>query len=250
MATYDAIPGAEIAIDEAVKSSTTTKLRDNPLAVTQGDATALAAGEGVAIDNDFGGGSQTAIVTDETDDKLVCSPDGAGQAQWSPSPGWTLVEKKEIAAAVATVSFTGLDGDTDEVYRLIARIRKTPAGNATYSLRPNGLTTNLAGSTVTNGAAAVTAALLNLVTTGANAAIQVSTEIMIHAKETVQFLSQARMFQGKTIEGDPLGSALNAVVDMGGMWDGTGNMTSLDIDSTLASGIGVGSTFELFKLRQ
>ncbi len=249
MATYDAIPGTEIAVDEAVKSTTATKLRDNPLAVAQGDPTALAAGEGVAIDFDFGGGSQTAPITDEASKGKVLGPDGAGSVVWVS--GKTLVERKEISAAVASVTFSGLDGDIDEVYQLIGRIMKAPAGVAQYSLRPNGVTANLAGATVTNGGAAVQAARVDMiVATGTNAGILVSLEALIHARETVQSTAMARMFQGKAVEGDPTASLLNSVTDFGGMWDGTGNMTSLVIFSSLALGIGVGSTFELFRLGQ
>ena len=249
MTAFDEITNAELAIDAAAKSSTASKFRDNPEAIMEGDPTAVSAGKGVAIDVDPGGGSQTAIITDVTDATKVLRPDGAGSVAWGDALGWTLIERKQISVAVATVDFTGLDGDTDEVYKLHGRIRKTPAGSSTFSLRPNGLTTDLAGAVVVNGAAAVTAALINFVTTGANAAIEVSFEVLIHARETIEALSQARMFQGKAAEGDPLASAFR-LIDFGGMWDGVGNLVNLEIDSTLASGIGLGSTFELFKAAQ
>jgi hypothetical protein len=82
MATYDEIPDSELAVDAPVKSSTHEKLRDNPLAALEGDPTAKAENAGLFIEFDGGGGSQTGILTDETDTSKVLAPDGVGGAEW------------------------------------------------------------------------------------------------------------------------------------------------------------------------
>lgn len=245
MTIYGNIPNAELAIDAAAKSSTWTKQRDNPLAIFEGDPTALAAGKGLAIEK----AGQTAVITDDNDQDKVLTPDGAGGAKWSAGvSGMILVERKEIAAAVASVTFAGLDGDVDEVYKLIARINKAPAPAATFSLQPNGLATNQGISKVINGAAAVATGGLPLITTAAFATF-VTFECLIHAREVVQAITMPRTFNGKVTE---INTGLNTVpqmIDFGGMWDGAGNMVSLDIVGN-ANSIGIGSTFELFKLVQ
>lgn len=247
MAVYDIIPNSEVDIDKPVKSSTAKKFRDNPLAVTQGDPTALAAGEGVAIDFDFGSGPQTAIITDETDTDKSLTPDGAGGAKWTAGvSGMVLVERKEIVAAVTDVTFSGLDGDTDEVYKLIGRIVTT--GIAVYTVRPNNLTTNQAGRINENGGTATSADIRIIL---ANALINaVMFEMLIHAREVVQTVTIPRVFTGSALTIDGAPNAIPLLNQFGAMWDGGGNITSLVIHSSIASLIGIGSTFELFKLSQ
>lgn len=80
--TYSAIPDSEVDPSKPILSTTGYKFRDNPIAICEGEAAALAAGKGVAIDKDFGAGSQTAIITDELDTTKVLKPDGAGSAVW------------------------------------------------------------------------------------------------------------------------------------------------------------------------
>ena len=200
MSTYDAIPDSEIDIDKSVKSSTGKKFRDNPEAITQGDPTALAAGEGVAIDFDFGSGPQTAVITDETDQTKVLAPDGAGGVEWSSAfkPGLIFIERKEVASAVQNVIFSGLDGDTDEVYKIIGRIIK-PFGVVTYRFRPNGVTTNQSIGVTSNGSFSTTTPLDFLVaaiTDGNN----ISFECLIHARAAVQSQAMDRTFLGKAME--------------------------------------------------
>ncbi len=245
MTAFDAIPNAEIDIDAPVKSSTASKLRDNPESIMEGDATALAAGKGVFVEKS----GQTALITDETDTKLVLRPGGAGSAAWGAALGWTLVERKEIAAAVTTVSFTGLDGNTDEVYKLIGRIVKPTIGISTYSFRPNGVVTNQSMGRVINGAAVAVAANLDFFVNTSDIE-SVSFECLIHARDTVQSIAIPRSFIGKVMSYSKVGNIFKNVEDFGGAWDTTANMTSLDINSSVALKIGIGSTFELFKAAQ
>ncbi len=245
MTTYADIPDTELDIDKPVKSSTAKQQRDNPLAIMEGDPTAVAAGKGVNIDFDEGAGSQTAIKTDEIDTQKILVPDGFGSVKWSSERvGMFLIERKQIAGAVQNVTFSGLDGDADEVYKLIGRIIK-PAGVAAYRFRPNGLTTNQSMGVTSNGTFALFGTL-DFLTAVIAAGNIISFECLIHARETVEATGMDRQFIGKAMES---GSALQ-VNDFGGVWGGAGNITSLLVSSSIASGIGIGSTFELFKLVQ
>ena len=251
MTAFDAIPDSEVNIDKPVKSSTAKKFRDNPESIMEGDATALAAGKGVFIEKDPGGGNQTAIITDETDTEKVFTPDGLGSGKWTSGLiGMILVERKEIAVAVASVSFSGLDGDTDEVYKLIGRINKAlPSSPVVFSFKPNGLATNQGISRVNNGAPVVTSAALPFIVS-ASFATHIAFECLIHAREVVQAITMPRTFNGKVTEINTGANTVPQMIDFGGMWDGAGNMTSLDVAGSFALSIGVGSTFELFKLVQ
>lgn len=250
MTAFDEVTAAEIAIDAAAKSSTAAKLRDNPESIMEGDATALAAGKGVAIEFDFGGGSQTAIITDETDSDKVLTPDGAGAVQWSTGfkPGLVLVERKEIDAAVATVTFSGLDGDTDEVYKLIGRIENNGTVNTPiFRLRPNGVSTNQDARNIINAVSTTIGQLQFIIGQGSDN--DYSFEMLIHAAETIGVVTMLRSFLGKSIE-YPQAAGGPTVQDFAMVWRGAGNLTSLEIHADAGTEIQPGSTFELFKLAQ
>ncbi len=252
MAAYSSIPNSEVDIDKPVKSSTGKKFRDNPLAVTQGDPTALLAGEGVAIDYDFGAGSQTSIITDETDSKKALAPDGAGGAFWSDSiAGWTLLERKEIAVATNLVTFAGLNGDVEEVYKIIGRIRKVVVGSTTLDLVPNGTLLFGASKIIENAVVFNIANRMRMLrqTSAVGGTFWLSFECLIHARLTVQAVLHARTFTGKAMETDGVNAPLQ-VADFAGNWNQAVNITSLDVLASLAGSIDVGSTFELFKLAQ
>lgn len=251
MATFDAIPNTELDIDKAVKSSTAKKFRDNPIAALEGDATAQAAGAGLFIEKDPGGGPQTGIITDETDIKKVLTPDGAGNAKWSPDfkPALILVERKEIAVAVSTVTFSSLDGNTDEVYKLIGRIENNVTANTPiFRLRPNGLSTDQNARNIINGVSSVIGQLQFIVGQGSNN--DYSFEMIIHAKETVGAITMLRSFFGKSIEYPQAAAAVASIQDFGMVWRGAGNLISLDIHADISTEIQPGSTFELFKFAQ
>ncbi len=246
MAVYGDIPNPEIDIDEAVKSSTAKKFRDNPLAVTQGDPTAKAAGEGVAIEFDFGAGSQTSIITDELNTDKSLTPDGAGGAKWTSGvSGMILVERKEIAVAVTRVDFLGLNGNVDEVYRLVARINKPISATTDLIMTVNG-GVNLDGTRMTENGVTRTDTIGRFHAPQAVAsAIQI--DMLIHARQVVQALNIPRMFQGKVTENQ--GVAIFMVNDFAIVDLALGNYTSIELGGPVG-GIGVGSTFELFKLSQ
>lgn len=249
MSVYADIPNAEVDIDKAVKSSTAKKFRDNPLAALEGDPTAKAAGVGLFIEKDPGAGLQTGILTDDNDVDKVLTPDGAGGAKWSSGvSGMVLVERKEIAAAVTVVTFAGLDGDADEIYKLVARIN---AVSATYSLRPNGLVTNQAFRRNEN-AVSSSGVGMPIVQVGIGIE-QLMFTLEFHARDIVLATNMGRMVLGQAMSANTAGIGSPTVPilnQFGHLWTGAGNVTTLDVISSVANGIGIGSTLNLYKLTQ
>lgn len=243
MTVFDPIPNTEVDIDKAVKSSTGKKFRDNPEAIMEGDATALAAGKGIFVEKS----GQTAIITDETDVEKILTPDGAGGAKWTSGLiGMILVERKEITgAAVNDVTFSDLDGDTDEVYFLLGRIKRQLAATvADFSIQPNALATNQSSRLIVDGTAQTSADLefadINDTQSG------LAFHMWIHARTLF-----ARTFEGQTILANPIAATVPSIQQFGGIWDEEAtNITSLKIVSTFPPQINIGSTFELFKLAQ
>ena len=157
--------------------------------------------------------------------------------------GLVLVEKKLVTADVTDVDFAGLDGDTDEVYKIIGRIVTTSAN--TIELQPNTLSTNLASRLTENGATSVATTTL-LLTRGVSGATRLLLfEATFWAKKNPNAVAVDRgllsLFASSAIV---IGSTV-------GKWSETTiNVTSLRIHGTVASGIRNGSTIELYKLRQ
>ncbi len=158
-----------------------------------------------------------------------------------------LVEKKLITSNVTTITFSGLNGDVDEVYKLIGRFISSATTN--YILRPNALTTNLFttgfrgdGTTLTNFSDAS-----NIIIAQRLAGGQVETqfEALFHAKKDPNSVATER----------PIQSTYNNITatigQIGAGWlESTVNLTSIELRSTVASQIRDGSTIALYKLRQ
>ncbi len=165
----------------------------------------------------------------------------------SGGSGLTLVEKKTITANSTTVTFSGLNGDTDEVYLLVGRIKASATGGLV--LRPNGATTNLtsAQNAVSAGSnfpgSTSTWRFLN-----PNSGDVYSFSATINASKVNNSVAMRRDFFSHA--GGYNGS--NAILfTAGGDWNETStNITSLDIVSETATGIGDGSTLALYKYAQ
>lgn len=160
--------------------------------------------------------------------------------------GLVLVEKKLITSAVTDVTFSGLDGNTDEVYVLKARINV--AVTSTFTVRPNGASTNLTIARLYNGGSDTSST--EWVCTGSIANTEVGwLDITIHAKANPNSVATRRTMNGQS--GMTASSAASLIVNLAGVWNETStNITSLVIHGVVASSIGDGSTFALYKYAQ
>jgi hypothetical protein len=244
MAVFGEIPNPEVDIDAPVKSSTAKKLRDNLYAITEGDPTALAAGRGVSIEK----GGQTSIITDDVDVTKSLTPDGLGGAKWTSGvSGMVLVERIEVAVATTRVDFTGLDGDVDEVYRLVARLwHNSSFGSSDLIMTKNGGV--LLGNTLLVETGVPRGDTIGRFYADAgvvNDAIQI--DMLIHARQTVAGQDIPRVFQGKVVEAQTFQAI--RVTEFMIADSGLGNYTSLELGAG-ANRILPGSVVELFKLSQ
>ena len=180
--------------------------------------------------------------------------DGLNSAFVSAAGGGALrlKERKEVTADTATVTFSGLAGETDEAYIIAGRIR---AGNAALNavvLRPNGVTVNLSsqvlnvdGATVT-GVASGTTIQIGQYSGGVGTVL--TFKLFFFARRTIQTFAQERQTIGMA-SFDGTGSAAR-LQSHSGLWnDTTTILTSIDIFSA-TTGIGKGSNIALYILRQ
>jgi len=170
----------------------------------------------------------------------------------------SLIETINVTSPVTTVSFTGLNGDVDKLYRLIWTIRKVggPTSPITqYVLRPNGVTTGLQGTNRANSASGFTGSqIVFFLRMAQSAGItndgDTSGKTLIMA-ETGKLL---RTFKSEVIQSFPSFSSPPSInnLSFSGFWnDNVTNITSLDI---VAAGgvhpIGAGSTFSLYRVQK
>ena len=64
-------------------------------------------------------------------------PGGATPTPVGITDGWELIKEVDVLVATTQVDLTGLDGDVDELYRLLVQILKVVASVGTIKLRLN-----------------------------------------------------------------------------------------------------------------
>jgi hypothetical protein len=160
-----------------------------------------------------------------------------------------LVENHDFAAAATSFTFSGLDGDTDEVYLLAYRIIKAGAGTMQVDLRPNGVTTGQETRNAYNGTGGAgnnNSTTLRITENGsANAGDIYSGWVWIDAKSGV--IRTIRASYSMALSG---GGGVYFLEAAGAWSDTAANITSIDVVSTLATGIGIGSYLRLYKLQK
>jgi hypothetical protein len=169
--------------------------------------------------------------------------------------GLTLVEAKTITSNSTTVTFSGLDGDTDGIYLLLGRIVNASGASPFYSWRPNNVTTNQLGqlSQFYNGNTNFVQQTSTLSFANINSGNTISFEMKIFAKSNPNGQAVVRQYTGTTsgaiIAGTPGTNPVSGTV--GGQWNDTStNITSIVIVSDQTNGIGNGSTIALYKYAQ
>ena len=161
--------------------------------------------------------------------------------------GLQLIETKDITVATNSITFSGLDGDTDLVYKLVYDFIGVGVGVTNYTLRPNGITTSQ-GSIRHNFSSAGTHdvasfADLRFATIGT---AHTGGELMFHAETGRRRVYHAAHTGGGVVSGATAGVTARQWY---GTWDETvTNITSLEIFASTASGIPIGSKWSLYRL--
>lgn len=221
-----------------------------PIAVDTptGDVTISHDASGVTPDT-YGDATHVAQITVDAEGHVTDAVDIAIAA--GGTPGLTLVERKTITANTTTVTFSGLDGNTDGTYLLTGKIINNSGAAPFYAMRPNGATTNLKSNLAYNSGSGYSQANG---TTGriffsqANGTANTFQQI-IHAKKNTHSIAQPAIAMGSFTAFDGSNQAIPAFT--GWVWDETStNITSLDIVCESANGIGDGSELCLYKYTQ
>ena len=162
--------------------------------------------------------------------------------------GLVLVEKKLVTGDVSLLTFSGLDGNTDEIYKLVGRIRVTGTAPE-FTLEPNGISTNQDSLLVENGIQVSSPANL-MMSNGIGATHPLQTfEAIFWAKANPNSIATNRLLQ--SIYSVATATAMVTTGQAHSVWDeDSTNITSLDVVSSIASDIRDGSTVALYKLRQ
>jgi hypothetical protein len=170
-----------------------------------------------------------------------------------PDKPFTLIGKVYVTSNVDTVVFTGLDGNIDKAYLIIARIVAKVTGQRYIYIRPNGL----AGTRTTIIGAYFDGVNAGTEVNGVNEMVLLNMEAGAVGVTILGFgilyaqTGQIRIYSGVFGGADGstiLGDRTRAKVISGYWNDTTTNITSLSFVSSLAGGIGAGSSIALYRL--
>lgn len=160
-----------------------------------------------------------------------------------------LVENHDFAAPATSHTFSGLDGDTDEIYLLKYRIVKGVAAAINVDLQPNGVTANR--TTYLDYIGSGGAGSTNLTdwhisgnASGGTGGVEAG-EVWLDVKSGVR-----RTGLGQWATSDGAGVAHQMVRSIVDWTDTAANITSLVILCDQANGIGAGSYARLYKLNK
>lgn len=172
---------------------------------------------------------------------------GAYTVPSGASGGLTLIQRQLITSNQTTVTFSGLDGNVDQFYFLNAFIKNTSGSTEDILLRPNGVTTNLWSRLTSAGFSGDTDAANNqLGNIISNEFISIS--MWYNAICNPNGQSYQRVYSA--MSAGMIGGA-GGINICGGTWnETTTNITSFDILSSIANGIGNGSVLCLYKYAQ
>jgi len=169
--------------------------------------------------------------------------------------GWELVERKVIASDTTSITFSGLDGDTDEQYMLMAHETPPVSAGADYliTLRPNGATTLQQTFYISSPSSSGLRFATNFLDIRWRGTYQRAIGIVIDSTIWISAKSgDIRVMKAFTggagnnpAQSFPTGLGLEMTTSR---WrDTVANITSLDIVASTAGGIGAGSTYCLYK---
>lgn len=170
---------------------------------------------------------------------------------FTQTAGLVLVEKKLVTANVQDLTFSGLDGDTDEVYQLIGRILSGAGAAENFTLRPNNVSSNQDSVNIEQQSSAVTrTSTTDLVLSRVRVGGVLQTfDALFWAKRNPNSIATNRALQAQWAS---YSATLPLTVGHStGLWDEDAtNITSLVVHGPGAGDIKDGSTVALYKLRQ
>ncbi len=191
----------------------------------------------------------TSVTVNGSGDVSVALTSSGGGGSSSGS-GLILVEHKTITANTTSITFSGLDGNTDGVYYWHAKILNNSGAFESYRMLPNGLTSNLRGGldyvvTGTHVWAGFDSGTVNPLGFSNVAATWVTFKVWIHARKNPNSIAAPLIYDGTAMNFD--GTDVWRQIS-GGVWNDTStNLTSIQIQAQHTSGLGDGSELWLYK---
>lgn len=153
-----------------------------------------------------------------------------------------------ITTATSSVTFSSLNGNTDEIYEIRARIVNNFAGGTNTYILPNNDTGTSYGYQYVYGTNTTTSAGRSTAASGIYLAQNAATNDLSQGSG---FLYAKSGYVRTHINNHSLGAATTTITGLmmfGNCWNNTAdNITSLVIVSNQASGLGVGSVIELYR---
>lgn len=208
------------------------------------------AGSGTGNPEDLDPDQISEILDAAGDPFIRSSAASAGSPIVSGFGGLQFVDKILVTSAQTSVTFSGLDGDADEVYLIQGRIIVPSGGTPWFTWQPNSITTNQTSVRFyANNGSSATDGRNDLGILQGVGGSTVSFYFTIWAKKNPNGQSAPRNYRGDWRA--RYGSNTEAVGTMSGEWNETStNITSIDIVSDTASKIGNGSEFTLYRYAQ
>lgn len=184
-----------------------------------------------------------------TDAGAGADPDWAAPATGVAS-AWEVVERKTVVANATTLTFSGLNGDTDEAYMLVWSMKNSTSSVTDLSWRPNGVTTNQTGTRmpITSGSpSASTRTVLDLGRVGIAASNEAAGVSFFYARKVVNSVARNRHAWSDSVE---FQNTAVARWFSASTWAETStNITSIDIVASVANAIADGSRFTLYRVK-
>lgn len=163
--------------------------------------------------------------------------------------GLILIQRQLITSGATSLTFSGLDGNADGVYKLLGRIINNNAGTSSYVMQPNSLLTNQASRSVNSANGSGTSTSLTLTGNANVPAGGVFTfEVTFWARNDPNSVAMPRFYLSRSCWFD--GSNM-FFEDACGRWDETvTNITSIVINGANANSVGNGSEVSIFKFAE
>lgn len=221
---------------------------------TSGTLATTLANSGVSAGT-YGNSTNVAQVTVDAKGRVTAASDVAiSGISGTAGGGLILIEKKLFTSDSQNYTFSGLDGNTDEVYFLTGRIKNNAGAAVYYEWKPNNLTSNQNSefSADDGGGVGNLAGGLCLSRTDSAKPINgsyVQFHINIFAKKNPNGQSFILTYDGQTTNWD--GTTFKNQGHIDGVWSETStNLTSIVVNASAAAGIANGSTLALYKYAQ
>lgn len=161
---------------------------------------------------------------------------------------WVKIYENELTVAATSVTISGLDGNTDVMYRLQVRQVGGAATN-TIGVRPNNDSAANYGYQGVDGVGATAEAVRNTSQTSLLIGYSGTALNSLSWKELFLYAKSGYIRTSiSTAASEISGTTITEIDLLGGCWNNTAdNITSMVVFTSVASGLGIGTFIELWK---